>query len=137
MYQLLPFGDRVYILYLILLLILLIILLFKLNDRKKKERTKQRIIDYLNVGDKMEAIKTYKDFYACSLSKAKTAISEIEFELEYQKRKNDHADSQQQINTNVGFQLISSVSDIDGMEGHQFEYYCAELLRKMASQMLV
>ena len=40
--------------------------------------------DYLKDGDKMEAIKVYKDYYECSLSKAKTAISEIEWELKYE-----------------------------------------------------
>lgn len=50
-----------------------------------KKDLHNEIREYLKSGQKMEAIKAYKDYYECSLSKAKTAISEIEWELEYER----------------------------------------------------
>ena len=50
-----------------------------------EKRVNEDVREYLKTGEKMEAIKRYKDYYECSLSKAKTAIAEIEWELEYER----------------------------------------------------
>lgn len=54
-------------------------------EEEQQIALQKQIITYLQSGKKMDAIKVYKDYYECSLSKAKTAISEIEWELDYER----------------------------------------------------
>lgn len=106
------------------------------QDRQRVEEEQQialqkQIITYLQSGKKMDAIKVYKDYYECSLSKAKTAISEIEWELDYE-RYHESEDPRPYAHgrAQTSDVEIHSVFDIDRMEGHDFEYFCADLLRK-------
>lgn len=50
-----------------------------------KKRLNEDVREYLKAGEKMEAIKRYKDYHECSIIEAKTAIADIEWELEYER----------------------------------------------------
>ena len=86
---------------------------------------------YLEHGCKMDAIKECKDYYDCSLSKAKTIISEIEFELAYEKsHRENHSTNLHGLSQENEPEHGTLSFNIDGMDGHQFEYFCADLLLK-------
>lgn len=86
---------------------------------KNKDWEHRDTIDtYLKAGDKLKAIREIRTQTGCSLSDAKTAVEQMETSL------NRHVSSQ------FSFDEIDSVSQIDGMDGHDFEYFCADLLRK-------
>ena len=51
------------------------------------KQMRELIKEYLRSGDKMEAIQTYKDFFECGINEAKLAISELEWEIEYEEYK--------------------------------------------------
>lgn len=99
------------------------------REEKEREILHNKILVLLNAGQKMDAIKEYKDYYECSLSKAKAAISEIEWEIEYERYHDDESPFKKgrSKSEEPSQQRLGS---IDGMEGHQFERFCAELLRK-------
>lgn len=105
---------------------------------QQERELKENVRNYLNSGKRIDAIKECKDYYECSLSRAKTIVSEIEFEMAYEKAHEDDeysypcthesADSAE----SMGQQQCTPPCnpDIDGMEGHKFEYFCADLLLK-------
>lgn len=105
------------------------------QERELQETVRQ----YLRSGKKIDAIKECKDFYDCSLSKAKTIVSEIEFEMSYEREHSEdyrpyahgHAHRIEPTSQSVN-STFSCASGIDGMEGHKFEHFCADLLLKTA-----
>ena len=107
------------------------------NELQREQELQKIIRDHLNSGKKKIAIKLCKDYYGCSLSKAKTIVSEIEFEIAYEKELHeDHCShtskiiNHNQINELTRYNSISHVSAVDGMDGYKFEYFCADLLLK-------
>lgn len=77
------------------------------------------ISDYIKAGKKVQAVKLVRESMGLSLKESKQYVDRIENSI-----KNGLNTSKLQNNNSV-------VSVIDGMEGHQFEYFCAELLRKV------
>ena len=73
-----------------------------------KKRVNEDVREYLKTGEKMEAIKRYKDYYECSLSKAKTAIAEIEWELEYERYRAEKDAADQLVDTQNPEELETS-----------------------------
>lgn len=106
-------------------------------QEQQEQELQNTIRFYLSTEKKMDAIKECKDYYDCSLSKAKTIVSEIEFEMAYEKEHGEdyrpHANGRTHRIESTGQRvnaLSSCPSNIDGMEGHKFEYFCADLLLK-------
>ena len=82
-----------------------------------KKRVNEDVREYLKAGEKMEAIKRYKDYYECSLSKAKTAIAEIEWELEYERYRaeKDATDGLIDVQPSVS---LDTMPDREAMDAH-------------------
>lgn len=107
------------------------------NEAKQEHEFQETIRYLLRSGKKMDAIKECKDHYHCSLSKAKTILSEFEFEMEYERTHGEnyrpyaHGRARRKENTRQSTQdSVTDTLKIDGMDGHKFEYFCAELLLK-------
>lgn len=79
----------------------------------------KEISDYIKAGKKIQAVKLVRDYTGFSLKDAKDYVDELERTMKKAsvKPKQVH--------------YVSGVSAIDGMEGHEFEYFCADLLRKV------
>lgn len=98
------------------------------------------IEECIRSGNKLKAVKIYRENYPCSLAEAKKAVEDKErliaargkwqnggAERIQQWRKENHYNNEE-LPTRGKRCVISS---IDGMEGHQFEFFCADLLRKV------
>lgn len=79
---------------------------------------KKSVTEYVEAGEKLQAIKELRAQTGCSLADAKAAVEQLEISI---KRRAD---------SSAPSTVSNRVSDIDGMEGHEFEYFCADLLRK-------
>lgn len=79
---------------------------------------KESVTEYLETGQKVKAVKEFQRQTGCSLSDATKAVTQLEMSI---KRRSS---SRPAIETQT---LITS---IDGMDGHEFEYFCADILKK-------
>ena len=79
----------------------------------------KEISDYIKAGKKIQAVKLVRDYTGFSLKDAKDYVDELERTMKKASTKPKQA------------HYVSGVSAIDGMEGHEFEYFCADLLRKV------
>lgn len=79
----------------------------------------KEISDYIHEGKRIQAVKLVRESTGCSLKDAKDYVDELERVMK-----------KSSIKTNQ-IHYVSDVSAIDGMEGHEFEYFCAELLQKV------
>ena len=77
------------------------------------------VYDCLKAGNKMEAIKCVRNSTDLGLRESKDYVDELERLL-----KDYVANPKQE-------EKERDISSIDGMEGHLFEHFCAELLRKV------
>lgn len=108
----------------------------ELAEAQQEQKFQETVRYYLQSGKKIDAIKECKDYYQCSLSKAKTIVSEIEFEMAYEREHGEdyrpyaHGRAYKNDLTSQPVSTYSCVSDIDGMNGHEFEHFCADLLLK-------
>jgi hypothetical protein len=81
------------------------------------EPTKE-ISDYIRKGKKIKAVKLVRDSMGFSLKEAKEYVDGLEFAIKRGAPIHEQAH-------------YSGISAIDGMEGHEFEYTCADLLKKV------
>lgn len=79
----------------------------------------KEISDYIKAGKKIQAVKLVRDYTGFSLKDAKDYVDELERTMKKTSLKPKQV------------HYISGVSAIDGMEGHEFEYFCADLLQKV------
>ena len=79
----------------------------------------KEITDCIKAGKKIQAVKLVRDSTGYSLKEAKDYVDELEGVLK-------KASSQPKQT-----HYTSGVSAIDGMEGHEFEHFCADLLQKV------
>ena len=79
----------------------------------------KEISDYIKAGKKIQAVKLVRDYTGFSLKDAKDYVDELERTMKKASTKPKQ------------LHYVSGVSAIDGMEGHEFEYFCADLLRKV------
>lgn len=79
----------------------------------------KEISDYIKAGKKIQAVKLVRDYTGFSLKDAKDYVDELERSMKIAPIK------PKQVN------YVSGVSAIDGMDGHEFEHFCADLLRKV------
>ncbi|WP_279067707.1 restriction endonuclease [Intestinimonas butyriciproducens] len=79
----------------------------------------QRLLEYIKTGQKIKAIQEFREQAGCSLAEAKTSVEQLEQSLK-----------QMGTDTNTHPYNTPRVSSIDGMDGHEFEYFCADLLSK-------
>lgn len=79
----------------------------------------KEITDFIKAGKKIQAVKLVMDSTGFSLKDAKDYVDELEVML---KKTPDKPEQRR---------YASGVSAIDGMDGHEFEYFCADLLRKV------
>lgn len=79
----------------------------------------KEITDCIKAGKKVQAVKLVRDSTGFSLKDAKEYVDELEVMLK------KTTDEPKQMH------YASGVSAIDGMDGHEFEYFCADLLRKV------
>lgn len=91
----------------------------------------------LKSGKKIEAIKIYKENYGCNLAEVKRAIEKkirlIELHAKYENGGKEQLRQWRGLSScteDYDKKEVSDVSQIDGMDGHEFEYFCAELLSK-------
>lgn len=161
-----------------------------LRRRKEEEdeALQKEIRNDLKLGQRMDAIKRYQEYYGCSFSEAKYAIYEIDYQSGYERlpafdavrtektpiakpfdyeadeydcggcdeASANHSEEQERLIAakekwqNGGKELLQQwreenrykreegdtwgkkdvISSIDGMDGHAFEHFCAEVLRK-------
>lgn len=80
----------------------------------------KEIEEYIKAGKKIQAVKLVRDYTGYSLKDAKDYVDNLESTI-----KNASATQKNNIYHR------GTISAIDGMEGHEFEYFCADLLRKI------
>lgn len=88
----------------------------------------KEISEYIKAGKKIQAVKLIKDSTGFSLKEAKEYADNLEIAL---KNATDKPKQMHHVDKPKQMHYVSSVSAVDGMEGHQFEYFCADLLRKV------
>ena len=86
----------------------------------------KEVIDYIKVGKKIPAIKLVRDITGMSLKDAKDYVDNLEREM-----KNNLTTSKRLFQEATQSPHAIDISAIDGMNGHDFEYFCADLLRKV------
>ena len=88
-----------------------------------KKRVNEDVREYLKSGEQMEAIKRYKDYYECSISEAKTAIAEIEWELEYERYRaeKDATDGLVDVQTPVSLDTMPNEEAVDAHDAKRKE----------------
>ena len=80
---------------------------------------REEVLDYIKAGEKIQAVKLVRDYTGVGLKDALDYVNELERTIEKASVKPKQA------------HYVSGISAIDGMEGHEFEYFCADLLRKV------
>jgi len=79
----------------------------------------KEISEYIKAGKKIQAVELIIDSTGFSLKEAKEYADNLEIALK------NATDKPKQMH------YVRGVSAVDGMEGHQFEFFCADLLRKV------
>lgn len=79
----------------------------------------KEIEDYIKAGKKIQAVKLVRDYTGYSLKDANDYVNNLERTM-----KNAFATPRDTVYHR------SSIFAVDGMDGHDFEYFCADLLRK-------
>lgn len=78
----------------------------------------KEISNYIKSGEKIKAVMLAKNSFGLSIQEAKEYVEKLEKEI----RENNIVQKQSRVSVNI--------NAIDGMEGHEFEHFCADLLRK-------
>ena len=84
------------------------------------------IEECIKLGRKDEALEVYRENYPCSLAEAKMVIEKVELSLQ-SKGVTRYTEEEPKVGATAKQRGIFS---LDEMDGHQFEHFCANLLRK-------
>lgn len=97
------------------------------NENYHADSKDELVTQYLKAGKKIQAVKELRDLYGYGLAEAKSLADQLESELHYQSVSGVDESS----DPNLVIRNSTLIFDIDGMDGHEFEYYCANILRKV------